>query len=147
MIHLIASVITYDIWFYISHLILHKYLYAIHRVHHSAEEPKWPDTYVAHWFESPFQGGGFLVPYLVYKYTWLDTLFILAFLNLRGMMRHDARFIWLVGDHHLIHHKDGKYNFGEVWVDSLFGTILDSPARIIGHPPARIIGQPPARII
>jgi hypothetical protein len=73
MIHLVVSVITYDIWFYISHLILHKYLYKIHSIHHLAKEPKWSDTYVAHWFESPFQGVGMFAPYLVYRYSWLDT--------------------------------------------------------------------------
>jgi sterol desaturase/sphingolipid hydroxylase (fatty acid hydroxylase superfamily) len=122
MIHLVASVITYDIWFYISHLILHKYLYKIHSVHHSAEEPSWPDTYLGQWFETPCQGVGFLVPYCVYKYTWLDTLLILAFLNMRGMMRHDKRFIWILGDHHLLHHKYGSCNYGEPWIDSLVGT-------------------------
>lgn len=146
MIHLLASVITYDIWFYISHLILHKYLYAIHSIHHAAVKPIWTDTYLGHWFESPFQGVGMFFPYLVYKYTWLDTLAILAFLNVRGMMRHDKRFVWLIGDHHLIHHKDGRYNFGEGWIDSLCGTAFDVPPAI-GHPPGRIIGHPPGRII
>jgi sterol desaturase/sphingolipid hydroxylase (fatty acid hydroxylase superfamily) len=122
MIHLVASVITYDIWFYISHVILHKYLYKIHRIHHITEDLKWPDTYVAHWFESPFQGFGFLAPYLVYKYTWLDTLVILAFLNMRGIMRHDTRCVWLVGNHHILHHKHPEYNYGEGWIDSLIGT-------------------------
>ncbi len=114
-------------------------------MHHflGTEELTWKDTYVAHWIESPFQGIGMFVPYLLYKYSWLDTFLILAFLNVRGMMRHDRRFIWLVGDHHLIHHKDGKYNFGEVWIDSLGGTRFDRPR--IGHPPERI-GHPPGRI-
>jgi sterol desaturase/sphingolipid hydroxylase (fatty acid hydroxylase superfamily) len=126
MLHLVAPVITYDIWFYISHVILHKYLYKIHSIHHTAQEPTWRDTYLAHWFESPFQGVGFLAPYLVYKYSWLDTLVILAFLNIRGMMRHDSRFVWLVGNYHLIHHKHPEYNYSEVWIDSLAGTLFKS---------------------
>lgn len=123
MIHLLVSVITYDIWFYISHLILHKYLYKIHSIHHIAKEPKWSDTYVGHWFESPFQGVGMFVPYLVYKYSWLDTFVLLAFLNVRGMMTHDKRFAFLVGNHHLLHHKYQIYNYGSPWIDSLCGTI------------------------
>ena len=122
MIRLVASVISYDIWFYISHVLLHTYLYKFHKVHHVARELTWPDTYVAHWMEGPFQGIGMFAPYLVYKYTWLDTLIILAFLNVRGMMRHDGRFIWVVGNHHLLHHKYPAYNYGNHWIDDIFGT-------------------------
>jgi len=122
MIHLVISVITYDIWFYISHVLLHKYLYKIHRIHHTVEEPKWQDTYVAHWFESPFQGVGMFFPYLLCKYSWLDTFLIFTFINVRGMMRHDKRFIFLVGNHHLLHHKHQGYNYGNYWIDYLAGT-------------------------
>jgi sterol desaturase/sphingolipid hydroxylase (fatty acid hydroxylase superfamily) len=38
------------------------------------------------------------------------------------MMRHDDRLIWLIGNHHLLHHKYPLYNFGEYWLDSLMGT-------------------------
>ena len=40
----------------------------------------------------------------------------------RGYMRHDHRYSFLIGNHHLLHHKNPKYNFGEYWIDSLFGT-------------------------
>jgi sterol desaturase/sphingolipid hydroxylase (fatty acid hydroxylase superfamily) len=122
MIHLVLSVISYDIWFYISHVLLHTYLYKFHKIHHLQEELRWPDTYVAHWMEGPFQGVGMFFPYLLCKYTWLDTFAILAFLNIRGMMRHDGRFIWIVGNHHLLHHKHQGYNYGNYWIDALFGT-------------------------
>ena len=38
------------------------------------------------------------------------------------MMRHDERCIWLIGNHHLLHHKYSQYNFGEYWLDALCGT-------------------------
>jgi len=38
------------------------------------------------------------------------------------MLRHDNRFIWLIGNHHILHHKHPKYNFGEYWLDKLFQT-------------------------
>jgi sterol desaturase/sphingolipid hydroxylase (fatty acid hydroxylase superfamily) len=38
------------------------------------------------------------------------------------MLRHDHRFIWLIGNHHILHHKYNHYNFGEYWLDSLFKT-------------------------
>ncbi len=38
------------------------------------------------------------------------------------MLRHDKRFVWLIGNHHLLHHKYPRYNFGEYWLDKLFKT-------------------------
>jgi len=118
-------VLTYDIWFYISHVMLHsKLLYPIHSIHHQKEEPQWMDTYLGHWLESPFQGIGTFVPYLFYTYTWQETMGILVFLNIRGMMRHDKRTAWLVdGGHHLEHHRRPLCNYGEVWIDWLCGTL------------------------
>ena len=48
---------------------------------------------------------------------------ILLILNVRGMMRHDDRFTWLIGNHHLLHHKYPQYNYGEYWLDWLGGTL------------------------
>jgi sterol desaturase/sphingolipid hydroxylase (fatty acid hydroxylase superfamily) len=81
------------------------------------------DTYLGHWLESPFQGIGTFVPYLFYTYTWQETVGILVFLNIRGMMRHDSRCIFIIGDHHLLHHRYPKYNYGEPWIDYLCGTM------------------------
>ena len=120
---LTLPVISYDIWFYISHVMLHsRYLNKYHHIHHVAADPNWIDTYVSHWTEGPFQGAGLFFPYLFYKYTLAETLLILAFVNIRGMMRHDKRWTWLIGNHHLLHHAHGEYNFGEYWMDSLLGT-------------------------
>lgn len=48
-------------------------------------------------------------------------------LTVRGSLRHDVRFIWLVGNHHILHHKYLKYNYGDYWLDSLLST--DYPFR------------------
>lgn len=122
--YLIAiSIFTYDIWFYISHVLLHsKYLYLYHSIHHSNPEPTYLDTYVEHPIESPLQGIGMFLPMFIYTYTWYEIGITLFLLNIRGMMRHDERFIFLIGNHHLLHHKYPGYNFGEYWIDSLFGT-------------------------
>jgi sterol desaturase/sphingolipid hydroxylase (fatty acid hydroxylase superfamily) len=37
-------------------------------------------------------------------------------------MRHDERCIWLIGNHHILHHKYPQYNYGEYWLDKLFKT-------------------------
>lgn len=124
MIHILVSVFCYDVWFYLSHLLLHtRRLWPIHREHHTKVEPEWQDTYVGHWSESVLQGLGMLVPMGFWSFTWTDIGIVLLFLNVRGMMRHDGRCNWLIGNHHLLHHKDPRYNFGEYWLDRLGGTL------------------------
>ena len=124
MLNILASVFCYDIWFYISHIFLHTpFLYKFHHKHHMKKFPTFLDTYVGHSLEGPFQGMGALVPFCVYKYSVLDICIVLAILNIRGMMRHDARFIFIIGDHHLLHHRYPKYNFGEPWIDRICGTM------------------------
>ena len=56
------------------------------------------------------------------NYNLYSLLVALLFLNIRGMMRHDHRFVWLIGNHHILHHKYPQYNFGEFWIDKLCGT-------------------------
>jgi len=81
----------------------------------------YTDTYVGHWFESIFQGLGLFVPLLWIKMNssfWIALLLV----NLRGMARHDVRMVWLIGNHHILHHEYPMYNFGEYWLDWLLGT-------------------------
>lgn len=81
------------------------------------------DTYLGHPLEGPFQGIGMFAPYIFYNYSFAETAIILAFLNVRGMMRHDDRCSWLIGNHHLVHHKYPNYNYGEYWIDALCSTV------------------------
>jgi sterol desaturase/sphingolipid hydroxylase (fatty acid hydroxylase superfamily) len=123
MLFFLTAVLGYDIWFYLSHLLLHtRTLYRIHSIHHQKIEPKWYDTYRGHWFETVLQGLGFFVPLLIFDMHWLSFLIALLFVNIRGIMRHDDRCSWLVGNHHLIHHKNPSCNFGEEWLDKLCST-------------------------
>ena len=125
MLPILLSIFSYDVWFYVSHLILHwRSLYApIHAVHHSKSKPQFLDAYTGHWFESPFQSIGTVVPMFFMTYSLYDIAWILLFLNARGMMRHDDRFTWLLGNHHLLHHLYPNYNYGEYWLDWLGGTL------------------------
>ena len=67
MLFFLIAVLGYDIWFYLSHLLLHtRTLYRIHSIHHQKTEPKWYDTYRGHWFETVLQGLGFFVPLLIF---------------------------------------------------------------------------------
>ena len=37
-------------------------------------------------------------------------------------MRHDNRYVWIVGNHHILHHKYADCNYGEYWLDYIFAT-------------------------
>ena len=127
MICIFFFILSYDVWFYLSHVILHnKKIYRIiHKEHHSVDYNiiNFKDTYVGHFAEGPFQGMGVLFPLFFIKFNFYLFLYSLVIINIRGMLRHDTRFIWLIGNHHILHHKYPQYNFGEYWLDKLFGTI------------------------
>ena len=127
MIHIFFFVVSYDIWFYLSHIILHNknFYKLIHKKHHSIDYNiiNFKDAYVGHFIEGPFQGMGTLFPLIFIKFNLYLFLYSLIIINIRGMLRHDNRFIWLIGNHHILHHKYPEYNFGEYWLDKLFGTI------------------------
>ena len=124
MFHILLSVVSYDIWFYISHVLLHsRRLYKFHSEHHEKLVPTALDTYHGHVLEGPFQGLGALLPLATYSFTVADILLVLSLLTVRGMMRHDGRFVWLIGNHRLLHHRHPQYNYGEYWLDRLCGTL------------------------
>ena len=126
LLEIAASIFCYDIWFYISHRMLHtRLLWAFHAQHHEKREPTFWDAYYSHWFEAAFQSIGTFVPYLFISYGWLETVLILAFLNIRGMLRHESRLTgWWSGiRHHIGHHQHPMYNYGEEWLDVLCGTM------------------------
>lgn len=123
MLFIVTSILCYDIWFYISHILLHnKKLYKYHREHHTKINPIFLDTYKGHFLEGPFQSLGVIIPLTLLNYTMFDFAIVMFLLNARGMMRHDDRFSFLIGNHHLLHHKYPNYNFGEYWLDSFCGT-------------------------
>ena len=126
ILHIIFYILSYDIWFYISHVILHNKLYAIiHKEHHSIDYKTmiYSDTYIGHFIETPFQGIGIIFPLLFIKLNLYIFMCSLLIINIRGMLRHDVNFVWLIGNHHILHHKYTNYNYGEYWLDKMFGTI------------------------
>jgi sterol desaturase/sphingolipid hydroxylase (fatty acid hydroxylase superfamily) len=82
------------------------------------------DYYNASYLESFLQIIGFLLPLLLINVNFNYIHFGLAFIfvNIRGLLQHDYRFIWMVGNHHLLHHQYPKYNFSEYWIDKMFET-------------------------
>jgi lathosterol oxidase len=112
MINILFFIISYDVWFYLSHIILHnKYFYKkIHNEHHNIDYKKinFKDAYSGHIIEGPFQGLGVLF----IKFDLYLFFYSLVIINIRGMLRHDTRFIWLIDNHHILHHKYSQYNYG-----------------------------------
>lgn len=116
-------VLSYDIWFYITHVVLHfPLLYSIHKLHHKRFPTTWMDTFEGHSVETVVQIAGAFVPMFFWSYTLKELVLPLVFIGVRGLARHDPRGTWLTGEHHILHHKHPKCNFGEYWIDSLCGT-------------------------
>jgi len=119
----IIAVMSYDIWFYFFHRLLHQpFLYAYHKKHHGNVHPTWADTFTADRLENSVSGIGVFAPYL-YTQDCMQEVFIAFVLCMaRGVMHHDIRFAGITGTHHLIHHQKFKHNYGEPWIDYLMGT-------------------------
>jgi len=128
IIDFVASIVSYDIWFYAIHYTLHNiYLYSkIHRIHHQIKhnDLTFFNSYTSHIIEKPLSYAGALIPYLFIcpSPNYYAILLSLLFINIRDALRHDKRFIHIVGDHHLLHHQYPQYNFGEEWLDNFFWT-------------------------
>ena len=116
-------VLSYDIWFYITHVVLHwSPMYPIHKLHHTRFPITWKDTFEGHSLETLGQILGAFFPLLFWSYTWKEIALPLVFIGVRGLVRHDPQGTWLTGKHHILHHKHPNCNFGEYWIDSLCGT-------------------------
>jgi len=121
---IILHILSYDIWFYISHIMLHsKDLWQVHKIHHGKPHTEliFNDTNVGHWFENIFSPIGIFFP-CFFIFDIYGLAISSALIGIRAMARHDNRCSWLIGNHHILHHKYPQYNFGEYWIDSLCGT-------------------------
>jgi len=125
MLGTLLHIICYDVWFYLSHLILHSpNVYFIHKLHHLKQHDQltWQDTNVSHLIEHIVQPVGIFVPCFFPGFSLKSLLIAYVFIAVRGLMRHDNRCVWLIGNHHILHHKYRNYNYGEYWIDTLCGT-------------------------
>jgi len=119
----ILNILSYDIWFYFCHRLLHtSYIYKYHQKHHTIKEPNWFDTYYASMVENCILGIGIFFPIIYFHVFDYECICSIIFINIRGLIRHETRLKHIFGDHHLIHHKYLKYNYGEYWLDTIFGT-------------------------
>lgn len=121
---IIIHILCYDLWFYLTHIILHnKTIYYIHKIHHSVPHPtlRYSHTNLGHIIENIVCPAGIILPCVV-DFSLLHLCMAYMFVGLRGLMRHDNRCTWLIGNHHILHHKYPNYNYGEYWMDKMCGT-------------------------
>jgi sterol desaturase/sphingolipid hydroxylase (fatty acid hydroxylase superfamily) len=127
MLLFVLHILSYDIWFYVTHLLLHtRPLYWIHKKHHEKPFPQFTDTYHDHILESPIQASGFLLPLLICAFDPYQTIPAILLINARGMLMHDPRGSFIMGDHHLLHHRLSHGNYGQYWLDYMFNTLIVS---------------------
>jgi hypothetical protein len=120
-------ILYYDFCYYFLHRLLHtRVFYPIHKIHHKKYKPEYYDYYTVHILEIPLTSFGLFVAIYLRKLYIYQFLCSVMFINIRGIISHDYRFVYLTGDHHLIHHKYIKYNYGEYWLDYIFGTLHDN---------------------
>lgn len=126
MLYFCIYLISYDVWYYFFHQLLHtRYFYFIHKIHHKNIHPKYNDYYTIHFLEFPMQNMGLLLAMYFYKLQMLQLIYAILFINIRGLMEHDERMVFLVGNRHLLHHRIPKYNYGAYWLDYAFGTLYE----------------------
>jgi sterol desaturase/sphingolipid hydroxylase (fatty acid hydroxylase superfamily) len=129
-----CHILCYDIWFYISHLVLHLpwCFQNIHYIHHQRRKDlRYYDAYHNHILETLFQSIGFFIPLIPQiglpgGFYLLPVFISLVYINIKGMIQHDihAKDYDFV-KHHLRHHTNFDVNYGEYWLDYLCGTLHD----------------------
>ena len=123
--NILLHIVCYDIWFYFSHLIFHtKQFYFIHKVHHLQHWKKltYRDANTGHWIENIVLPLGVFIPFIFIECSKLLLVISLIIISLRGLARHDHRYTWIDSTHHMLHHRYNNCNYGEYWLDKLFGT-------------------------
>ena len=128
MFILLSHILSYDIWFYMTHRCMHMREYWwIHEEHHEADEPNWLDAHRGHIIENVILFTGYCIPMLFGFYDLYQSPIAFCIISIRGWLRHDTRTAWFDGGHHLYHHKVYNRNYGEPWLDYLFGTYTKPP--------------------
>jgi len=124
MLNFIVYLVYYDLYYYFAHRLLHsRVLYPIHKYHHNKSLSHYSDFYKIHVLEIPFTSAGLLMAIYFHKLYINQLLLCILFINIRGMICHDHKCVNIVGDHHLLHHKYYKCNYGEYWIDYIFNTV------------------------
>ena len=124
IIRTIVYVNGYDIWFYTMHRAMHANpaLYKLHKKHHSVRDVSWRSATLADNVETIMTPFGLLLPIPLVGFSLPAILTAYGYCSLRAFAHHEPRCAWLVGDYHLQHHRNPRVNYGQPWLDKLFGT-------------------------
>lgn len=134
MFIILLHIFFYDIGFYLSHICLHNpNIYYIHKKHHKKlyKMLTFKDANEGHLVEHVIQNLGIFVPCFIYTIQPSALLLAFVIIEIRNLLRHDERCCFLIGNHHLLHHKYPKYNFGEYWIDKICGTLYKNKEEYI----------------
>lgn len=127
----ILYLLYYDVFYYFMHRLLHtKMFYHIHKIHHKKQIPDYFDFYTVDILELPITSVGLGVAVYLHKIYIYQLLCSILIINVRGVMAHETKCVFLLGDHHLEHHKYIYCNYGEYWLDYIFGTARSKQSRI-----------------
>ena len=120
----VLYILYHDFFYYFTHRLLHsRYFYPLHKIHHKKINPEYYDFYSVHIVEIPISSIGLFIAIYLHKLYMYQVVCAILYIHIRGLMAHDARCTQFVGDHHLLHHKLIKCNYGEYWLDAIFGTL------------------------
>ena len=119
-VYIACFIYCYDIWFYLSRVLMHNFTFHFHDYNPSI-------NYYTYKYEYYYQIMvieclGFLVPLIYIDQQPIHILLSIFLITLRGRLRQSEQFVWLIGNHHILHHKYPQYNFGAYWLDRGFGT-------------------------
>ena len=135
--------------FYFLHRLLHQnaWLFSnVHKVHHEHRAPFGLTSEHAHWFESIFIFLGSMIysllicGFLFFRINVYLLYFFMFYTDLKSVDGHSGYFLpihleyywmfnWINGGsqwHDLHHSKYFNCNYGEKWIDKLFGTDIDT---------------------
>jgi len=107
----------------------HPFLWQFHKLHHTKPDPVFYEAYVGHPVEHIFQTLGLFFP-LFFTVDVSSLTIAFLFVNIRGLLQHDKRCSWFMGNHHLMHHKYYICNYGEYWIDYVCKTRMKDNNKI-----------------
>jgi len=116
----LLNILLYDINFYFTHLLLHRYFYNYHKLHHTHKKIDYRATYIAHWIENVLQ---LYVFGLMYAMGSNHIIYSFAFVSIRGIVNHEPRLKLYINRHHILHHKYQNCNYGEYYLDYIMNTL------------------------
>tara|TARA_Y100000817_G_C16853924_1_gene543241 strand:+ start:1428 stop:1832 length:405 start_codon:yes stop_codon:yes gene_type:complete len=129
IISLFLTVISYDIWFYFMHRLFHtKLLYKYHKKHHEYVISKREAATYGTLVDNGLTSCGGIIVFLILPINIYGCIIGNIYVYLRGFVLHCPILLnnyylkKIYTDHHLKHHLYFNCNYGQEWLDSLFGT-------------------------